>query len=155
MNESKVNNYLMQNVTSLQGVGFKTKQLLKKKKIEKLSDLLWNFPHGSTDRSNTKDLDRLEIGKINTIKVKVLKYNFPRIRNLPNRVVCDDEKGKIDIVFFNSREGYIRKILPIDSCVVISGKVGYFKKNIKLLIQHMLCQKVKKIMLAKLYQNIL
>ena len=54
MNESKVNNYLLQNVTSLKGVGLKTKQLLKKKKIEKLSDLLWNFPQGSTDRSNTK-----------------------------------------------------------------------------------------------------
>jgi len=129
MNESKVNNYLLQNVTSLEGVGLKTKQLLKKKKIEKLSDLLWNFPQGYTDRSNTKTLDKLEIGKINTIKVKVLKYNFPRIRNLPNRVLCNDERGKIDIVFFNSREGYIRKILPIDSCVIISGKVGYFKKK--------------------------
>ena len=129
MNESKVNNFLLQNVTSLEGVGFKTKQLLKKKKIEKLSDLLWNFPFGSTDRSNTKKLDRLEIGKINTIKVKVLKYNFPRIRNLPNRVACDDEKGKIDIVFFNSREGYIRKILPINTYVIISGKVSYFKKK--------------------------
>ena len=74
-------------------------------------------------------MDELEIGKINTIKVKVLKYNFPRIRNLPSKVMCDDTKGKIDIVFFNSREGYIKIILPIDAYVVISGKVGYFKKK--------------------------
>ena len=112
----------------------KQKKLLKKKKIEKISDLLWNFPQGFTDRSNIQTLDKLVIGKITTIKVKVTKYNFPRVRNLPNKVICADEKGKIDIVFFNSREGYIRKILPINSLVIISGKINYFKKNTKLQI---------------------
>ena len=68
-------------------------------------------------------------GRVTTIKVKVIKYNFPRIRNLPNRVLCEDEEGKIDIIFFNSREGYIRKILPLNSSVVISGKINYFKKK--------------------------
>ena len=67
------------------------------------------------------------IGKVTTIKVKVSKYNFPRIRNLPSKVICEDEESKIDIVFFNSREGYIRKILPLGSSVIISGKINYFK----------------------------
>ena len=129
MNESKIQNFLTQNVSNLNGVGAKTKVLLKKKKIEKISDLLWNLPQGFTDRSNVKKLDDLEIGKITTIKVKVNKYNFPRIRNLPNKVICADEKGKIDIIFFNSREGYIRKILPLNSSVVISGKINYYKKK--------------------------
>ncbi len=31
--------------------------------------------------------------------------------------------------FFNSREGYIRKILPLNASVVISGKINYFKKK--------------------------
>ena len=124
MNQSKIHDFLIQNVSMLDGVGEKTKKLLKKKKIEKISDLLWNFPQGFTDRSNVQTLDSLEIGKITTIKVKVSKYNFPRIRNLPNKVICEDKKGKIDIVFFNSREGYIKKILPLNSLVVISGKVN-------------------------------
>ena len=122
-------NFLTQNVSALKGVGPATKKLLKKKKIEKISDLLWNFPQGFTDRSNVKTLDKLEIGKITTIKVKVSKYNFPRIRNLPNKVICDDDKGRIDIVFFNSREGYIRKILPLNSLVIISGKINYFRQR--------------------------
>ena len=112
MNQSKIHDFLFQNVSILDGVGTKTIKLLKNKKIEKISDLLWNFPQGFTDRSNLQTLDKLEIGKIATIKVKVVKYNFPRIRNLPNKVICEDEKGSIDIVFFNSREGYIRKVLP-------------------------------------------
>ena len=129
MNQSKIHDLLFQNVSVLDGVGTKTKKLLKKKKIEKISDLLWNIPQDFTDRSNTQTLDKLEIGKITTIKVKVIKYNFPRIRNLPNKIVCEDEKGKIDIVFFNSREGYIRKILPLNSLVIISGKINYYKKK--------------------------
>ena len=127
MNQPNIQDFLTQNVTELSGVGTKIKKLLMKKKIEKISDLLWNFPQDYTDRSNLKTLDKLEIGKITTIKVKVVKYNFPRIRNLPNRVMCEDEKGKIDIVFFNSREGYIRKILPINTFVIISGKINNFK----------------------------
>ena len=129
MNQTKLHDFLIKNVSSLKGVGTKTKKLLKKKKIEKISDLLWNLPQSFTDRSNIQTLDKLEIGKITTMKVKVAKYNFPRIRNLPNKVICEDDKGKIDIVFFNSREGYIRKILPLNSLVIISGKINYFKKK--------------------------
>ena len=129
MNQVKVINYLSKPISELNGVGKKTKEILKKKKIEKISDLLWNLPQGFTDRTNIKKLDNLEIGKITTIKVKVNKYNFPRIRNLPNKVICEDDKGKIDIIFFNSREGYIRKILPLNEQVIISGKINYFKKK--------------------------
>jgi len=129
MNQSKIQDFLKQDITVLAGVGSKTKKLLRKKKIEKISDLLWNLPQGFTDRSNIQTLDKLEIGKITTIKVKVSKYNFPRIRNLPSKVICEDKKGKIDIVFFNSREGYIRKILPLNTSVIISGKINYFRKK--------------------------
>jgi len=129
MNQLKIQDYLFQNISILKGVGNKTKKLLKKKRIEKISDLLWSFPDGFTDRSNFKTLDKLEIGKITTIKVKVNKYNFPRIRNLPNKVLCEDKKGKIDIIFFNSKEGYIRKILPLNTFVVISGKINFYKSK--------------------------
>ena len=129
MNRANIQEFLTKNVSTLTGVGSKTKKLLKKKNIEKISDLLWSFPQGYTDRSNLQSLDKLEIGKITTIKVKVLKYNFPRIRNLPSKVICEDATGKIDIVFFNSREGYIRKILPLDAEVVVSGKINYFRKK--------------------------
>tara|TARA_Y100000590_G_scaffold103595_1_gene117741 strand:+ start:17780 stop:19843 length:2064 start_codon:yes stop_codon:yes gene_type:complete len=129
MNQLSFQDFITKNVSSLLGVGTKTKILLKRKNIEKISDLLWKFPQGFTDRTNIQKLNNLEIGKITTIKVKVEKYNFPRIRNLPNKVLCSDETSKIDIVFFNSREGYIRKVLPINSFVIISGKISFFNKK--------------------------
>ena len=87
------------------------------------------MPYSFTDRSETATLNKLEIGKIFTIKIKVLKYNFPRIRNLPSRVLCKDEFGQIDLIFFNSREGYIRKILPLNEWVAVSGKVNFFRNK--------------------------
>ena len=129
MNQSEINKFLVENVSILKGVGLKTRKLLKKKKIEKISDLLWNLPQGFTDRSDVRSLNNLEVGKIATIRVKVIKYNFPRIRNLPSKVICEENGDKIDIIFFNSREGYIRKVLPLNSLVVISGKVNFFKKK--------------------------
>ena len=129
MNQLKVIDFISQNVSALNNVGKRTTQLLKKKNIEKISDLLWSLPQGFTDRSDLKTLKNLEIGKIATIKLRVVKYNFPRIRNLPSKVACEDRMGKIDIVFFNSREGYVRKILPLNSTVVVSGKINFFKKK--------------------------
>ena len=120
---------LFKNISFLKGVGPKLSKYLKNKRIEKINDLLWHFPYSSTDRSTMVTLNKLEVGKIQTLKVKVKKYNFPRIRNLPNKVICGDISGKIDIVFFNSREGYIKKILPINTTVIISGKINYFKKK--------------------------
>ena len=129
MHISKKNNYLFNNVSTLSGVGKKLSTYLKNKKIEKINDLLWNLPYTYTDRSDLVTLDKLSIGKIQTTKVKVLKYNFPRIRNLPNRIRCEDDKGKIDLIFFNSREGYIKKILPLDEWVVVSGKITFFRNQ--------------------------
>ena len=54
---------------------------MKKKKIEKIKDIILNLPYSETDRSKISKLNKLEIGKIQSIKVSK-KLNFPRIRNL-------------------------------------------------------------------------
>jgi len=125
------NNYkfLMEDLSKLKGVGDKTVKILKKKKVNNIFDLLWRLPKSFTDRSILSKINELQIGKIHTIKITPVKYNFPRIRNLPNRVKCEDETGKLDCIFFNSYEGYIRKILPLNKEVTISGKINFFKKK--------------------------
>ena len=124
-----INNYdyLLSDLTKLNGVGKKTMEILKKKKVNNIFDLLWRLPKSYTDRSLTSNICDLHIGKIQTIKIIPTKYQFPRIRNLPNKVNCEDETGKIDCIFFNSYEGYVRKILPLNEQVSISGKIGSYK----------------------------
>ena len=121
--------YLLEDLTKLKGVGKKTTEILRKKKINNLFDLLWRLPQSYTDRSQKNKINELQIGKIHTLTVLVKKYSFPRVRNLPNRVLCEDSTGKIDCVFFNSYEGYIKKILPLNEEVTISGKINYFNKK--------------------------
>ena len=120
---------IFQDVAKLKGVGSVLSKYLKKKRIEKIKDIIFNLPYSETDRSKISKLNELEIGKIQSIKVLVKKLNFPRIRNLPNKVICEDNTGEIEIVYFNSREGYLRKIFPINKWVVISGKINFFKKK--------------------------
>ena len=100
-----------------------------KKKIKKIKDILLNLPYSETDRSKLSKLNELEIGKIQTIKVLVKKLNFPRIRNLPNKILCEDDTGVIDIIYFNSREGYLRKIFPLNEWILISGKINFFRNR--------------------------
>jgi len=122
-------NFIFQDVNELKGVGTKLSRYLKNKKIEKIKDIILHLPYSETDRSKISELNQLEIGKIQTIKVIVKKLNFPRIRNLPNRIMCEDDTGKIDIIYFNSREGYLRKIFPLNETVIISGKVNFFRNK--------------------------
>ena len=121
--------YLLKDINTIKGIGPKLSKLFRKKNINTIFDLIWNIPRDATDRTNLVKINELQVGKIQTITVDVIKYNFPRVRNLPNKVYCEDETGKVECIFFNSFEGYIKKILPINSRVTISGKIGYYNKK--------------------------
>ena len=92
--------YLLSDLTNIKGVGVKTTNLLKKKKINNIFDLLWKLPKSYTDRSRSIKISDLKIGETQTVTVVPKKYSFPRVRNLPNKVTCIDETGEIDCIFF-------------------------------------------------------
>ncbi len=121
--------FIFKDVDKLKGIGSQLSKYLKKRKIEKIKDIILNFPYSETDRSKIYKLNELEIGKIQSIKVVIKKLNFPRVRNLPNKIFCEDETGKIEIVYFNSREGYLRKLYQLNKWVIISGKISYFNNK--------------------------
>jgi len=122
-------NYLLSDLKKLKGVGVKTYNILKKKRINNIFDLLWRLPKSYTDRSKSTKIKDLKIGEVQTITLIPYKYNFPRIRNLPNKIYCKDNTGEMDCIFFNSYEGYIKKILPLNKEVTVSGKVSQFRNK--------------------------
>ncbi len=121
--------FIFSEVNKLKGVGPQLSKYLKKRRIEKIKDIILNLPYSETDRSKISKLNELEVGKIQSIRVQVKKLNFPRVRNLPNKIICEDETGKIDIIYFNSREGYLRKLFPVNEWIIVSGKINYFNKK--------------------------
>ncbi len=121
--------YFLSSIKNIKGIGNKTSQFFSKKKILNIFDLLWHLPTSKVELSKTVNIDNLKIGKTQSIQLIPTKYIFPRIRNLPNKVNCLSSGKKIDCVFFNSYEGYIKKILPINKNVIIFGKISYYKGN--------------------------
>ena len=63
--------YLLKDLTKLKGVGKKTTEILKKKKINNLFDLLWRLPQSYTDRTEKSKINELQIGNIHTLNVFV------------------------------------------------------------------------------------
>ena len=127
-----MDNKLFDSIIKAKGVGQIILKKFNDKQIYTKVDLLLHLPIGLIDRRFCPKLDQLEIGKISTIFVKPIKYNFPRVRNLPFKVTCEDNFGKIDIVFFNVRESYIRQQLPLNFEVIISGKISYYKNKFQM-----------------------
>ena len=119
-------------VNKIKGVGPIISKKLLDKGITNKIDLFLNLPTGAIDRRFCPKLDQLEVGKVSTIFVTPIKYNIPRFRNLPNKVTCKDEYGQIDIIFFNSRENYIKQFLPLNNEVIISGKVNVYKNKFQI-----------------------
>ena len=119
--------YLLSPLNKIKGIGNKTKQLFLKKKINTIFDLLWHLPISKIETSKTTDIKNLQIGKNQSVKIIPIKHNFPRIRNLPNKVNCLSSNQKIDCIFFNSFEGYIKKILPINKEIIVYGKINFYK----------------------------
>ena len=121
--------YLLSNIQNIKGIGKKTSQLFKRKNINTIFDLLWHLPTSKIENSKVTSVSDIQIGKLQTLRLIPQKYNFPRIRRLPNRVVCQSKDIKIDCVFFNSYEGYIKKILPLNTEIIISGKINFFRNK--------------------------
>ena len=121
--------YLLSSLEKIKGIGKKTANLFKKKHINNIFDLLWELPISKIETSEETDVKNLKLGKTQTVKVIPIKYNFQRIRNLPNKVICKNYDDEIDCVFFNSYEGYIKKILPLEKEIILTGKIGFYKNK--------------------------
>ena len=93
--------YLLSPINKIKGVGKKTLNSFNKKRIFTIFDLLWHLPISKIETSEDTEINDLQIGKNYNIKVRPIKYNFPRIRNLPNRVICEKNGVKLDCIFFN------------------------------------------------------
>ena len=68
--------FLNKDVSILKGIGNKTSSILKKKNINKISDILWDFPRSTVDNITNCKINELQIGKKHTINIIPKKYNL-------------------------------------------------------------------------------
>jgi ATP-dependent DNA helicase RecG len=133
-------NPLFADVGGLEGVGPRTKALLGKLlrpsggDEARIVDLLWHFPTGLTDRRATPAIRDAHQGQLITLLVRVKKHHPspPRRSSAPYRVICEDETGEIELIFFHVERAYVERQLPTGEMRLISGRVERYGEKLQM-----------------------
>jgi ATP-dependent DNA helicase RecG len=117
---------------SLAGIGPRMEILLKKALQlppgvgePRVIDLLWHTPAGVIDRRATPTIAEAVPGTIATLELRVLKHKpTPRGNTrAPYKVACEDDTGRIDLVFFHAERKFIERQLPTGAIRTVSGRI--------------------------------
>ena len=100
-----------------------------------LIDLCWHLPSGIIDRSYRPSIVDAEIGRIATFDVEITKHTPPPVqarRRLPYRILCGNDTGWLNLVFFNAKADWLARNLPIGQRRIISGRVESFRDALQI-----------------------
>ncbi|HKJ60694.1 MAG TPA: DEAD/DEAH box helicase, partial [Hyphomicrobiales bacterium] len=100
----------------------------------RIVDLLWHFPSGLTDRRAQPPISQAAQGQLVTLLVRVKKHH-PSPRNnkrAPYRVICEDDTGEIELIFFHTDRAYIERQLPVGETRIISGRVDRYDNKLQM-----------------------
>jgi ATP-dependent DNA helicase RecG len=118
----------------LKGVGPKKIKFFEKLGVSSIEDLLYYFPYRYEDRSNLVKISKLEIGKVYTIKGKILakgdRRSWKRHGFSIVEVAVGDETGRIFSVWFN--QPYLNQYFKIGQDIILYGKVELYKDRFQI-----------------------
>ncbi|KAB2912283.1 MAG: ATP-dependent DNA helicase RecG [Hyphomicrobiaceae bacterium] len=123
---------LFASAKSLSGIGPRMDLLLRKAlrlppgiTEPRVIDLLWHTPTGVIDRRAAPTVAAAQPGTIATLEVRVLKHKPAPRGNVkaPYKVPCEDDTGRIDLVFFHAERKFIERQLPVGSIRFVSGRI--------------------------------
>jgi ATP-dependent DNA helicase RecG len=121
-------------LSSLPGIGPKLgdlfARLFGRDSVEdcRVVDLVMHVPHSLIDRRKQPGIALSQQGAIVTIRARVDRHQPPPRgkTNVPYRVFLHDDTGELALVFFRAKQPWLEKLLPVDSNVMVSGKVDWF-----------------------------
>lgn len=124
---------LFKPLTLLSGIGPRSGKLFEKLVGgPKILDLLWHLPVEWIDRRHSPKIAETIAGKTATLRLRVHAYQIPARAAQPFRVLCGDETGTINLVFFNARNEWIEKHLPKDTDVIASGRIEIYDGRVQM-----------------------
>ncbi|MCC6920445.1 MAG: ATP-dependent DNA helicase RecG [Alphaproteobacteria bacterium] len=111
-------------VRTLPGVGPRMGEKFAKIAGERVLDVLWLKPAGYVDRRLKTALVEVPEGSVATLKLHVLSHqpSPPRSR-APYRILCSDETGVVELVYFGGHNDYLAKLLPEGALRIVSGRI--------------------------------
>src|SRR5262249_55596424 len=111
-------NPLFASVTALAGIGPKLAKLyarLLDRDDARIIDLLFHLPAGVIDRRARPKLRDVAFDSVVTVAVTVDRHRAPppgRSR-VPYQIYTSDETGDLTLAYFNARNDYLKKALPV------------------------------------------
>lgn len=124
---------LFTDIENLKGIGPKTVKLLSHLiSGRRIIDLLFHLPSNIIDRTYQPKLKNAIIGKICTLKVKVVEHIPPKSKQQPYRVIVEDDTDQLTLIFFKVYADSISKKLPIGSTKIISGQLDKFNNQLQM-----------------------
>ncbi|HVY56472.1 MAG TPA: ATP-dependent DNA helicase RecG [Xanthobacteraceae bacterium] len=119
-------------LTTLPGVGPKVerlyRRLLGRDDTPRVVDLLFHLPTGTVDRRARPLLRDVVPGSVATVAVTIDRHRPPppgRAR-VPYVVYASDETGDLRLTFFNARQDYLEKLLPVGERRYVSGTAALY-----------------------------
>jgi len=123
---------LFAQTTSLPGIGPRLGKLVEKLAGPLVVDLLWHLPFAVIDRRHAPEVAAAHAGEIATLTVTVDQHLVPRSPRQPYRIWCSDTTGRLCLTYFNGREDYLGKLLPVGEVRVVSGKVEIYQGEVQM-----------------------
>jgi ATP-dependent DNA helicase RecG len=127
---------------TLTGVGPRVRDLLRKVlrlppgiTEPRVVDLVWHTPTGVVDRRAAPTVAGAVPGGIATLEVRVLSHRPTPASNVkaPHKVVCEDDSGPLDLVFFHAERRWIERQLPVGATRFVSGRVESYNDRKQML----------------------
>src|SRR5882672_8140528 len=125
-------NPLFAAITTLTGVGPRLEKIYRRlfgrDQEPRVIDLLFHLPTGTIDRRARPKLRDVVPDTVVTVAVTVDRHRPPPPRRprAPYQVYASDETGDLILTFFNARQDYVQKLLPVGERRYVSGTVGLY-----------------------------
>ena len=117
---------LFSQLESLPNVGPRITKSFTQISVERPRDLIYHFPYTVIDRSHCDTIRYAKTNQVVTVLVTVLNHRSPANKRATYRIDVEDAEKKFQVVFFNSNQDYLKRILPIGEQRIISGKLEEF-----------------------------
>lgn len=121
---------MIKSLTSIPGLGPKTQEALNRLNINSLNDLLWHFPSNVIHKNLYPPIFSLNEGELVILRLRIIaidQFSNARFsRNKPFKIYCENETGKLQLVFFNYHPQYLLNWAKIDSEIIAIGKIEVF-----------------------------
>lgn len=119
-------------IRNLPGVGPKMQPLLRKLLGgECLIDLLFHAPVDVIDRRFSPALKETVSGQVATLKGEVRTTQFAP-RGKPTKIICQNEYGFFELVYFNAPKKFIEDEYPADRKIAVSGKIERYHDKVQM-----------------------